>query len=80
MSKAVPFPTDIHDPAALADWLELSAFNADDAEASAGDLERRLNLLNHGRPEEVVGNALTEIDRRTKATGLAYPFVRSCTK
>ena len=77
MSKAVPFPTDIHDPAALADWLELSAFNADDAEASAGDLERRLNLLNHGRPEEVVGNALTEIDRRTKATGLAYPFVRS---
>lgn len=77
MPKAISFPTDTYDPAALADWLELSACAADDRETSAGDLERRLNLLNHGRPEEAVGNTLTEIDRRKKAAGAAYPFERS---
>ncbi len=77
MLTTISFPTDTHDPSVLADWLELSACTAHDHETSAGDLERRLNQLNHSRPEEAVGNALTEIDRRTKAGGAAYPFERS---
>lgn len=77
MFHKIQFPTDFHDSAMLADWLEITAFVSDDGETSAGDLERQLSRLNCARPEEAAGNALAEVDRRGKAAATAYPFQRS---
>src|SRR6185369_16662801 len=76
----IPFPEDFQKPEALADWLELTAVHAADKDASIGDIQRELDRLNHGNRESLLGNVLTEIDRRVKATGSsAYPFERGAT-
>src|SRR5437773_2369191 len=76
------FPQSPFRPDQLADWLELQAIEAADADASAGDLERELKPLNFGgiRAEGLIGNVVTEIDLREKAaSAAAYPFVREPT-
>jgi hypothetical protein len=76
----VPFPDDFRKPEALADWLELTALHAADHDSSIGDVERELNRLNYGGRESLLGNILTELDRRVRATGdVAYPFERGAT-
>lgn len=82
MSKkaAVRFPDHFYRPEALADWLELTALCSDDGDASMGDAQRELDRLNYGNAESLLGNALTEFDRRVRATGsAAYPFERGDT-
>ena len=76
----VPFPENFLQPEALADWLELTALHAADQDASIGDLQRELDRLNNGNRESLLGNVLTEFDRRERATGpAAYPFERGST-
>jgi hypothetical protein len=78
--QSLEFPQAPFQPHDLADWLELSAVEADDKDASAGDLERELKRLNYGDIEGMLGNVFTEIDRRVKSTGGdAYPFERQNT-
>jgi len=74
--RVVPFPDDFLEPEALADWLELSALHAADQDASIGDLQRELDRLNHGNRESLLGNVLTEFDRRGQAAQAGYPFER----
>ena len=74
--KVVPFPDNFLEPEALADWLELSALHAADQDASIGDLQRELDRLNHGNRESLLGNVLTEFDRRGQAAQAGYPFER----
>ncbi len=79
-SVVVPFPDNFLQAEALADWLELTALHAADQDASIGDLQRELDRLNHGNRESLLGNVLTEFDRRERATGqAAYPFERGAT-
>lgn len=67
-------------PEDLADWLELTAIQAADKDASAGDLERELKRLGRRDSEEIIANVFTEIDRRESAAGHeAYPFARKNT-
>jgi hypothetical protein len=74
------FPKSRSRPEDLADWLELASIQADDRNASAGDLERELKRLGQRDSEEVLGNVFTEIDRRERAAGAtAYPFQRKNT-
>ena len=68
------FPTGVATPIALADWLEIVALTAPDGDASAGDLDRPLRRLGTSSPEELIARVFTEIDRRVKAAGDAYPF------
>ena len=76
----VPFPDDFQKPEALADWMELTALNSADQDASIGDVQRELDRLNHGDRESLMGNVMTEFDRRVIATGaVAYPFEREST-
>jgi hypothetical protein len=76
----VPFPENFRRPEALADWLELSALHAADQDASMGDAQRELDRLNCGSRESLLGNVLTEFDRRERAAGRnAYPFERGNT-
>jgi hypothetical protein len=76
----IPFPPEFKKPEFLADWLELVALTQGDRNASAGDLERRLDLLNCREKESLLGNAFTEIDRREQGAGAAaYPFTRANT-
>jgi hypothetical protein len=61
----------------LADWLELTALEAADSNAGAGDLERELKRLGQRDPHDLLGNIFLEVDRREKASGKgAYPFDR----
>lgn len=61
----------------LADWLELTAIQAADGNASAGDLEREFKRLGHGESHGLLGKVLIEVERRAKAAGSdAYPFYR----
>lgn len=77
MARPIQFPDAFLQPEALADWLELTALQAADQDASIGDLQRELDRLNHGTRESLLGNVLTEFDRRERATGeSAYPFKR----
>ncbi len=77
---ALEFPQSPFKPEDLADWLELTAIFSADKNASAGDVERGLNLLNHPNAGDLLGNMLTEIDRRNTAAGEnAYPFIRQNT-
>src|SRR6185295_10419230 len=76
----VPFPEDFQKPEALADWLELTALYAADQNASMGDAQRELDRLNYGNRESLLGNVMTEFDRRVRATGaVGYPFERGDT-
>jgi len=61
----------------LADWLELTAIDAADRNASAGDMERELKRLGHGDPYSLLGSVFIEVERRETAAGKdAYPFDR----
>ncbi len=76
----IPFPENFDRPEALADWLELTALHAADQDASIGDVQRELDRLNQGGRESLLGNILSEFDRRVRATGsAAYPFERGAT-
>src|SRR5262249_27073697 len=71
------FPVDYQKPEVLADWLELTALSAADQNASMGDAQRELDRLNYGNRESLMGNVMTEFDRRVRATGPeGYPFER----
>lgn len=76
ISAASHFPTGVSDPITLADWLEIVALTSPDGDASAGDLERPLRRLGESNPEQLIAQVFTEIDRRVKAAGDAYPFTR----
>lgn len=78
-SIIIPFPENFEKPEALADWMELTAIHAADHDASVGDVQRELDRLNHGNRESLLGNVLTELDRRVKASASAYPFERGAT-
>jgi hypothetical protein len=68
-------PPDLSNVLALADWLELSALEADDKNASAGDLTGSLQiLLGVDASEELALQVMHEIEYRSSATGAAYPF------
>jgi len=67
-------PKSILDIARLADWLELMALDADDGDASAGDLERALNIQTSGDLEETLAQVFDEIHLRQRAAVAAYPF------
>jgi hypothetical protein len=74
----IEFPQSPFRTEELADWLELTAIEAADGDASAGDLERELKRLGHGDPHDLLGMVFLEIDRRDKAAGKnAYPFNRN---
>lgn len=76
----IPFPEDFQKPENLADWMELTALHAADQDASTGDVQRELDRLNHGNQESLLGNVMTEFDRRVTATSpAAYPFEREAT-
>jgi hypothetical protein len=77
ISAAHFFPEDVANPISLADWLEIMALTAPDGDASAGDMGPPLRRLGARDPESLIGQAFTEIDRRVKAAGEAYPFVRN---
>lgn len=74
--RSVTFPSNWQKPENLADWLELTAINAADGDASAGDLERELTRLNCRNCESLLGNVLTEVGRREVSSGGFYPFER----
>ncbi len=74
-TAATYFPSNTADPIELADWLEILALTAADGDASAADMERPLRRLGNGAPEPLIAQVFTEIDRRVKAAGDAYPFV-----
>lgn len=68
-------PKDWQDPVALADWLELSALEAGDSNASVGDLKNVLGFLaDTEKAEELALEVVWEIEERVKGTGEAYPF------
>ncbi len=77
-------PPDHSRPLELADWLELSALEAGDLNASSGDLSAALQLAVGGssrRAREVtegieadVLSAMWEVEERVRNTGRAYPF------
>jgi hypothetical protein len=75
-SAASHFPEGVPDPISLADWLEIMALTAPDGDASAGDMGPPLRRLGEANPEPLIARVFTEIDRRVKAAGDAYPFVR----
>ncbi len=71
----VRLPDDLDNAILLADWLELSAMEADDGNASAGDLTSALQMAStSGSQEQVVLEAMRELEYRQGATLEAYPF------
>jgi len=64
-------PADI---ARWADWLELSALEADDHDASAGDFERALKILTIGDSSDTSAQVFDEIHGREVSAVDAYPF------
>lgn len=71
MPEAPKSATDI---ARLADWLELTALETDDGDASAGDLERALNIQTTGDLADTLAQVFDEIHLRQRAAADAYPF------
>ena len=60
----------------LADWLELIALEADDKNASDGDLITTLTrLTSQERCQELALEVMSEIEQREQAVGEAYPFI-----
>jgi hypothetical protein len=75
---AVPFPRSPLYPEDLADWLELTAIQSDDRNASGGDLDAELKRLGVSNREDLLGQTFTELDLRERSAGEnAYPFIRS---
>ncbi len=74
----VPLPPDARNPIDLADWLELSVLEADDRNASTGDLTSALTILSgdidSDAAEELSLQVMREIEHRVKSAGEAYPF------
>jgi hypothetical protein len=69
-------PSNLKDVIELADWLELSALEAGDKNASAGDLLSALQIgRNDEADEELSLEVMREIEHREKAAGEGYPFV-----
>ncbi|MCU0917856.1 MAG: hypothetical protein MUC88_25325 [Planctomycetes bacterium] len=79
MARSVPLPSDIADPIALADWLELLALTATDTNASYGDLQRVLNSLSVENLDGVLNGTMSELNRRVDAARDSYPFTFSGT-
>ena len=74
---SIEFPESPFRTEELADWLELTAIQAADQNASAGDLERELKRLGNADPSGLLGSVFLEVERREKAAGKeAYPFDR----
>lgn len=72
----MPRLPNLKDPIALADWLELSALEAGDKNASAVDLLSALQIgRNDGTDEELSLEVMREIEHREKAARDGYPFV-----
>lgn len=67
-------PKSVSDIARLADWLELKALKAADGDASAGDLERALNIHIPGDLSDILAQVFDEIHLRQRAAGETYPF------
>jgi hypothetical protein len=67
-------PNSSTDIARLADWLELTAVEAADGDASVGDLERALNIQTTGDLADTLAQVFDEIHLRQRAAGDAYPF------
>jgi hypothetical protein len=70
-------PADLTDTFALADWLELTAFDSADRNSSLGDLESLVSQSEAYSNEDVdaiVTDVFTEIDCRSVAAGDGYPF------
>lgn len=85
----VSVPSDCSNPIELTDWLELTALEADDGNASIGDLVGPLTILSDDNlqsggatqryigsvTEEITLQVLTEVENRSAATAEAYPFI-----
>ncbi len=67
-------PESLDDAIWLADWIELCALAADDGDASAGDLERMLDIEGVSGSDDLLAQTFDEIDQRLIACGDAYPF------
>lgn len=72
-------PKSASDIARLADWLEITALEAHDKDASAGDLERALNIQIAGDLSEVLSQVFDEIHVRQRSAQGAYPFTSTGT-
>lgn len=69
-------PTNIQDIVSLADWLEISALNAGDKNASAGDLQNALQLVaDHQTAETLTLSTFLELEDRRSAAADSYPFI-----
>lgn len=73
-------PTNLKDPIALADWLELLAIDSDDGNSSDGDLRSLLQPFSDDpsaeadQTERTVALVFDEIASRQRAAQQAYPF------
>ena len=72
----VELPLNYSDIIDLADWLELTALEAGDRNASAGDLTSALKIPvdDANKVEELSLEVMLEISRRADAAADAYPF------
>jgi hypothetical protein len=69
----VALPRNLEDPIRLADWLELTALEAGDRNASAGDLTTALQIATNVT-DDIVQQVMLELEYRQKAADEAYPF------
>lgn len=71
-------PSNPKDPILLGDWLEIYALLSTDVNSSKGDLEAALRTGTiYSSPdaiESVCLDVFTELESRTRAAGIAYPF------
>jgi hypothetical protein len=79
MSQNIPLPSDITDPIALADWLEMLALTSPDGNASHGDLQRVLNRLGTSNTDVISTACMNELHSRVSSTDPSYPFTFSGT-
>src|SRR5262249_9423407 len=68
-------PRLLRDPISLADWLELTALEADDRTASTADLAGALRIANNNDGgEALLVDVMNEIEQRSNAATISYPF------
>jgi len=71
-------PSRLHDPSALADWVEMATLQAADGNISVGDLLRVLRReaepRSQPKTEENATRAFLELARRSRVAGEHYPF------